>query len=803
MPSEPTLLFERFLSYAEGNDLLARIRSDLYGEFAYWLNHLLDEDTRAVLLEPLRTAALETSEIRSLLDCVAQRVPQGLPFVFRQSELIVERLLGIPCADVFDPLIRERLHGGGIPFWGDLPAAIGVFPATVGSGTRGDVRGVRATIVPRAMDSPHAPHQQVLAIDFRAGADMEDAMAQARSACVALVQDEEWSDYLASSSVYVSVGSGDMPALRGRSIGLAASAAILAALSVACDVPNPRNRGLSPARLGPAILTLPAALAGCVLSAGVSAHGDLHGVGALSQKLAALGDTEIARAFFFLGDLPQVQQEWSAVNLADRVVEVRQDADSGRIRTQSGRTLLGARRLGDVIEVLAGESAAAQVVQPEPVSGLAGFWARTGAFLMDFLAVEFAILVIGFFLNMSMLFGATQAEEVAKFVETPSWMLVGRGVETLALALYFTIAVGRWGQTLGMKALGIRVVSAAHERPVGYETAFLRFIGYIVSFVTLGVGFLMVAWDPRRQGLHDKIAGTVVVRDTEAAASAAWTCQACASALPSGSIFCQGCGAAVAEYLCGGCRRAIVASARFCPYCGVDQTVIPGTTRPLFGRAGFWLRAGAYLIDAMLIALVVALPAGVIAAFAALALRLDAEETANAWDTAQSWLSLPIGVAYFSLSIGRWGQTLGKRVARVKVVGVDGGRVSYPRALLRWLGYQVSALLLGIGFLMIGWDRDKQGLHDKMARTCVIKLDSDFTGEARASLGVGIVGLLTSVVPGLGLLVSSLALGLGMRGLSSRKRGLAVWGIVLAVTGLVLTLIATVVIAVGALAALG
>ena len=45
----------------------------------------------------------------------------------------------------------------------------------------------------------------------------------------------------------------------------------------------------------------------------------------------------------------------------------------------------------------------------------------------------------------------------------------------------------------------------------------LRYLGYFVSIITLGIGFLWVAFDPRKQGLHDKIASTVVVRDTRAA----------------------------------------------------------------------------------------------------------------------------------------------------------------------------------------------------------------------------------------------------------------------------------------------
>ena len=77
---------------------------------------------------------------------------------------------------------------------------------------------------------------------------------------------------------------------------------------------------------------------------------------------------------------------------------------------------------------------------------------------------------------------------------------------------YFVFYQASRGQTLGKKAMGIRVVDLAGNKPTAM-TFFLReIIGKFVSSIILFIGYLMILWDGKKQGLHDKIAGTVVVR---------------------------------------------------------------------------------------------------------------------------------------------------------------------------------------------------------------------------------------------------------------------------------------------------
>ena len=67
--------------------------------------------------------------------------------------------------------------------------------------------------------------------------------------------------------------------------------------------------------------------------------------------------------------------------------------------------------------------------------------------------------------------------------------------------------------------------------------------------------------------------------------------------------------------------------------------------------------------------------------------------------------------------------TVGKRALNIKVVDKRGNKISFWRALGRYLAKIISALILYIGFIMIGFTSKKQGLHDIIADTLVIAND--------------------------------------------------------------------------------
>lgn len=125
--------------------------------------------------------------------------------------------------------------------------------------------------------------------------------------------------------------------------------------------------------------------------------------------------------------------------------------------------------------------------------------------------------------------------------------------------------------------------------------------------------------------------------------------------------------------------------------------------------AGFGFRLLAYLIDTVII-MVVNFILGMI-------LSVIAKDVANL----AGWvISLGIGIAYYIYFWTKDGQTPGKKVFNLKVQKVDGSKLDVISALLRYVGYFVSGLCLGIGFLWIIWDPKKQGWADKIAGTVVV-----------------------------------------------------------------------------------
>lgn len=124
-----------------------------------------------------------------------------------------------------------------------------------------------------------------------------------------------------------------------------------------------------------------------------------------------------------------------------------------------------------------------------PSGARAGFWTRFAAAFLDgvilfLVALPFALL------NQQL----------------------GNLVSLLAAIAYFTaLEGGPTGQTLGKRALGIRVVDLAGGGSIGYVRGFIRYIGRIASAIVLLLGYFWMLWDREKQTWHDKFAGAVVV----------------------------------------------------------------------------------------------------------------------------------------------------------------------------------------------------------------------------------------------------------------------------------------------------
>ncbi len=84
------------------------------------------------------------------------------------------------------------------------------------------------------------------------------------------------------------------------------------------------------------------------------------------------------------------------------------------------------------------------------------------------------------------------------------------GMAALGLILYKPWGWTHGGQTIGYKAMGLRVVRLRDGGPIGWGQALGRFLSYIISGI-FGLGYIWILFDGRRQGWHDKLAGTVVI----------------------------------------------------------------------------------------------------------------------------------------------------------------------------------------------------------------------------------------------------------------------------------------------------
>ncbi len=79
----------------------------------------------------------------------------------------------------------------------------------------------------------------------------------------------------------------------------------------------------------------------------------------------------------------------------------------------------------------------------------------------------------------------------------------------LIINVYFT---GKNGYSVGKKLIGLKVIKEDGKYPIGLVDAFIReIIGKFVSSLLLGIGYLIIGFNPKKQGLHDMIAKTYVV----------------------------------------------------------------------------------------------------------------------------------------------------------------------------------------------------------------------------------------------------------------------------------------------------
>ena len=131
----------------------------------------------------------------------------------------------------------------------------------------------------------------------------------------------------------------------------------------------------------------------------------------------------------------------------------------------------------------------------------AGFWIRLGASVIDSLILLSILAAIYYPFFKFIAPGMPPVRCIMIFISL-SWFI------KIAYLVIFWV----WrGQTPGKMLTGIKIIRT-DSSPITWRYAFLRYLGYITSTITLCIGFIWIAFDDRKQGLHDKIADTYVVK---------------------------------------------------------------------------------------------------------------------------------------------------------------------------------------------------------------------------------------------------------------------------------------------------
>jgi len=187
-------------------------------------------------------------------------------------------------------------------------------------------------------------------------------------------------------------------------------------------------------------------------------------------------------------------------------------------------------------------------------------------------------------------------------------------------------------------------------------------------------------------------------------------------------------------------------TAKNCSECGMvyfddelirfGDALVCGKCKPLFVQklkegvtvagemvyAGFWIRAGAKIID-----LIILWALGFVASLLGLFITGTPSSGGQisvrfiAGNVLIVMISWGIQIAYSVYFLGKYGATLGKMACGLKVVRPAGEKISYARACGRFFAEGISFFIASIGYIMAAFDEEKRSLHDRICDTRVIK----------------------------------------------------------------------------------
>src|SRR5690349_5422588 len=146
----------------------------------------------------------------------------------------------------------------------------------------------------------------------------------------------------------------------------------------------------------------------------------------------------------------------------------------------------------------------------------AGFWIRCVASVIDTIIVSMIVVPLllkvygsAYFQDyVDLMQGHIDLAADRPFFAGPADFWISLVLPAVGIVLFW---IARQA-TPGKMALSLRIVDAGTLAPLSRTQAIVRYLGYYVSTLALMLGFLWIAFDPRKQGWHDKMARTVVIR---------------------------------------------------------------------------------------------------------------------------------------------------------------------------------------------------------------------------------------------------------------------------------------------------
>jgi uncharacterized RDD family membrane protein YckC len=154
-----------------------------------------------------------------------------------------------------------------------------------------------------------------------------------------------------------------------------------------------------------------------------------------------------------------------------------------------------------------------------PSSPYGGFWIRLLAYIIDGIVLQVVATPFFFLLALPALSRIAREAEQNQDNPSPEFLLSMLGAISTFIILVFIghwlyealLTSSSWQGTVGKRILRLKVTDEAGNR-IGFGRATGRFFGKILSHLILWIGFIMIAFTDRKRGLHDMMAGTLVMK---------------------------------------------------------------------------------------------------------------------------------------------------------------------------------------------------------------------------------------------------------------------------------------------------